>query len=169
MRSFSIVAVATTLINLVSASAILAREEKALDWKHSIGWHGSVLPADAIGTVTSVSSNETHIEKRTIGGVYICTDIHWGGRCGYAVQQLGACISLGSDWNHQISSFGPDDCTTCQTFASSDCSAHESLTSGNNWWISYPGDATGGSWNDKISSFRCTAYCNTFGQAKRGH
>ncbi|KAL5498848.1 hypothetical protein ACEPAH_2203 [Sanghuangporus vaninii] len=57
------------------------------------------------------------IEKRTPGGVYICTDINWGGTCGYAVQPLDECIRLGPDWDGKISSFGPDPCTACVGYA----------------------------------------------------
>lgn len=45
--------------------------------------------------------------------MYICTDINWGGHCGYAVQPLGVCVVLGSEWAYQISSLGPDKCTEC--------------------------------------------------------
>lgn len=48
--------------------------------------------------------------------MYICTDTDWKGRCGYAVQPLYQCITLGADWAYQISSFGPDVCTICTAF-----------------------------------------------------
>ncbi|KAL5498849.1 hypothetical protein ACEPAH_2204 [Sanghuangporus vaninii] len=62
---------------------------------------------------TSTNATRASIEKRTPGGVFICTDLNWGGTCGYAVQPLDECILLGSDWDKQISSFGPDPCTIC--------------------------------------------------------
>lgn len=122
----SIVALSLVVATAFAVPSLLAREEA--DWKYSVGWDGTTLPAAAIGD--SIGTNGTSLDvstniffrnhrfiwysqKRTIGGVYICTDINWGGRCGYAVQQTGACIVLGSDWNKQISSFGPDECTTC--------------------------------------------------------
>lgn len=55
-------------------------------------------------------------QKRNIGGVFICPDVNWGGQCGYAVQALDKCIVLGSDWADKISSFGPDQCTTCTAY-----------------------------------------------------
>lgn len=63
-------------------------------------------------------------QKRNVGGVFICTDINWGGRCGYAVQPVNECIVLGSDWDKQISSFGPDQCTECTAYACVSSSRH---------------------------------------------
>ncbi|KAE9410239.1 hypothetical protein BT96DRAFT_931039 [Gymnopus androsaceus JB14] len=80
------------------------------DWKTAVGWNGTVLDALSIGTPTNVTGA---LEKRTPGGVYICTDINWGGECGYAVQALDACISLTSPWYDTISSFGPDSGAVC--------------------------------------------------------
>lgn len=60
--------------------------------------------------------SDSLLEKRNIGGVclscyvnvcrakaylwqvYICTDINWGGTCGYKVQPLTECIVLTSPW-----------------------------------------------------------------------
>lgn len=36
------------------------------------------------------------LEKREAGGVYLCTDANWSGTCGYAQQQVDACIGLTS-------------------------------------------------------------------------
>jgi hypothetical protein len=38
------------------------------------------------------------VEKRAKGGVYICTDVNWGGTCGYQVQPLNTCIHLDFPW-----------------------------------------------------------------------
>lgn len=103
------------------------------DWKYAVGWDGVTLPADAIGDAVAVSNTTSDLEvcsmfsaygtqltvpaqKRATGGVYICTDVGWGGRCGYAVQPVHKCIVLGSDWSNQISSFGPDQCTSCLAY-----------------------------------------------------
>lgn len=70
-----------------------------------------------------------------MGGVFICTDLNWGGKCGYAVQPLDTCINLGSDWKAKISSFGPDLCTRCLAYGyifcsfTLDLSAHSVLLS----------------------------------------
>lgn len=32
------------------------------------------------------------------GQVYICTDINWGGNCGFAKQPWDQCIQLDSPW-----------------------------------------------------------------------
>ncbi|KAG2417813.1 hypothetical protein HFD88_000912 [Aspergillus terreus] len=49
------------------------------------------------------------LQKRVEGGVYICTDINWGGNCGFAKQPWDQCIQLDSPWWHSISSIGPDE------------------------------------------------------------
>ncbi|KAK6507626.1 hypothetical protein TWF481_006052 [Arthrobotrys musiformis] len=38
------------------------------------------------------------IGKRTVGGIYITTDINWSGEKGYKVQPLNTCISLTAPW-----------------------------------------------------------------------
>ncbi|KAF3931269.1 hypothetical protein ABW19_dt0210439 [Dactylella cylindrospora] len=38
------------------------------------------------------------LDKRTIGGIYITTDINWGGEKGYKVQPLVDCIQLTAPW-----------------------------------------------------------------------
>ncbi|OHE96103.1 hypothetical protein CORC01_08640 [Colletotrichum orchidophilum] len=55
------------------------------------------------------------LSKRTVGGIYICTDFNWGGTCGYKVQPLGVCIVLTSPWLNSISSIGPDPGTLVRT------------------------------------------------------
>ncbi|KAL5354924.1 hypothetical protein BJX96DRAFT_170180 [Aspergillus floccosus] len=62
-------------------------------------------PGSMIVSVTDVNG----LEKREDGGVYICTDINWGGNCGFAKQPWDLCIQLDSPWWHSISSIGPDE------------------------------------------------------------
>lgn len=131
MVSFTKFSLLLSTFAVVAVSAAPSLTERD-DWKYSVGWDGVTLSSDAIGTPIA-SPNATALDvsvcttlvmyqsiylqlaqKRTVGGVYICEDIGWGGRCGYAVQAINTCISLGSDWNKQISSFGPDPCTGCQ-------------------------------------------------------
>lgn len=69
-------------------------------------WSPIVLPVP-------IAHRHAVSQKRTVGGVYICTDTDWKGTCGYAVQPLNTCIRMGQAWAFQISSFGPDKCTTC--------------------------------------------------------
>lgn len=129
-----------TYISVLAALAVAtpAAGDSAADWKYSVGWDGTVLDASTVGAAVgpanfTASDAASHLEvpfpplaqdthdvdattisqKRTVGGVYICDDVHWGGKCGYAVQPLYTCIKLGSDWNKKISSFGPDPCTFC--------------------------------------------------------
>lgn len=149
---------------LTSASPSIRAET---DWKYAHGWDGTTLPP--IGTPLKSSNSSLSpvaLSTQAVGGVFICTDINWGGTCGYAVQPLNTCIVLGSDWKDKISSFGPDKCTECRAWVTTNC---QDLTfpGGSPTWIGhwdfdYPGDATGGltqafppAWNDRIESFSC--------------
>jgi hypothetical protein len=67
----------------------------------------TALPTENVEVLESGAENST-VEARAIGGIYLCTDINYKGRCGYKVQPLYTCITLGSVYNKQISSFGPD-------------------------------------------------------------
>ncbi|KAF2100439.1 hypothetical protein NA57DRAFT_54528 [Rhizodiscina lignyota] len=91
------------------------------------------------------------IEKRTPGGIYICTDINWSGECGYKVQPLNTCIHLDDPWYHTISSFGPDQGTSCQMYSDKNCNFP--IGSG----IGYPGvaDMTKDGLNDQVGAFKC--------------
>ncbi|KAI0747213.1 hypothetical protein C8Q80DRAFT_1180084 [Daedaleopsis nitida] len=92
-----------------------------------------------------------------VGGVYICTGTNWSGTCGYAVQPVNACIVLGSDCKNKIASFGPDQCTMCLAYTTTNCSFGDGFF----WMFQYPGSATGGlnvannAWNKRIGSFKC--------------
>ncbi|CAK5282266.1 unnamed protein product [Mycena citricolor] len=138
------------LIALVGAFVSASPVEK--DCKYAVGWNGSVLDSAAIGTPLE-NVERSSLQARTPGGVYICTDINWGGQCGYAVQQLGACIALTAPWYNTISSFGPDAGATCFAYSQNSCSEAQ-------WTFRSPGDATGGlgtssPWNDRITNFKC--------------
>lgn len=119
--------------------------------------------------------------------MFLCTDVNWNGHCGHATQPLNECIVLGSEWKNKVSSFGPDECTSCIGFAyvlpsctplenrsltrlcrcrTSDCSIVKppNSTPVQAWLFNYPGDATGGigtnnPWNDRIASFECSQAC----------
>ncbi|KAI5116313.1 hypothetical protein M0805_005521 [Coniferiporia weirii] len=153
-----VAAVTIALYTGVAASpAPVAEPVPAEDWKSAVGWDGVVLESSAVGSVSAFKNATTDaLEKRNIGGVYICTDINWGGTCGYAVQPINECIVLGSDWAYKISSFGPDKGTTC----SGALRKPEPFCGEARWWFTYPGDATGGlgtgdPWNDAIGAFTC--------------
>ncbi|TFK78445.1 hypothetical protein K466DRAFT_606978 [Polyporus arcularius HHB13444] len=101
--------------------------------------------------------NETVLEKRNVGGVYICSGTNWSGSCGHAVQPLDTCIVLGSDWKNEIASFGPDSCTMCFAYKTTNCAFGDGFV----WMFQNPGDASGGrrvtnnAWNTHIASFKC--------------
>lgn len=128
MQLIKALAVFLATVVLSHAAAISSCD----DWKYGVGWNGVVLDPTAIGTPTFNTTTRSlevlicswfyrlriiHIvlptQKRTVGGVYICTDVQWHGKCGYAVQPLNECIYLTSPWYKTISSFGPDPGTEC--------------------------------------------------------
>ncbi|KAH0611913.1 uncharacterized protein H6S33_009965 [Morchella sextelata] len=112
----------------------------------------SLVSSAALPDAIAEAEPGVSLAKRTVGGIYLCDDINWGGNCGYAVQPLYTCINMGSDWNDKISSFGPDSGTTCLLFRNSGCSQGQFFEK-----ISNPGSAdlrTIGI-NDQISSFQC--------------
>ncbi|KAL6885674.1 hypothetical protein GGI43DRAFT_419074 [Trichoderma evansii] len=117
-------------------------------------------------------ANETSLQKRgTPGGCEICTDINWGGTCGYKVQPLSTifkapdagreiCIVLTSPWYHTISSFVPDQGAYVQGFENNACGFETDDPAGPpSVTISYPGYpdlrsvGNQGNWNDMIGSF----------------
>ncbi|KAK6532995.1 hypothetical protein TWF281_007161 [Arthrobotrys megalospora] len=84
------------------------------DYKHSDAWR--VFDAARIqpdGKVEKVEKSPKKLLKRTPGGIYITTDIFWGGQKGYKVQPFNTCIVLNAPWLYTISSFGPDQGTRC--------------------------------------------------------
>ncbi|KAF8662054.1 hypothetical protein AX16_001239 [Volvariella volvacea WC 439] len=138
-------------------SAIVALAAPTEDWKYGVGWDGTVLPSSSIGTPAGNTTElgERGLEGRAVGGVYICEHLNWGAPCGYAVQPIGQCIVLGSDWKNKISSFGPDPGTICFGYSQNSCSQAQ-------WNFVYPGDSTGGlstsrPWNDQLTNFMCYA------------
>ncbi|EPQ57620.1 hypothetical protein GLOTRDRAFT_92602 [Gloeophyllum trabeum ATCC 11539] len=83
-------------------------------------------------------------------GAYYCTDINWGGNCQYT-PDYGVCVTFGgSDWNDQVSSFGPDQGLECYLYTDWGCT-------GDVLPLEYPGaaDLRQYSFNDAVSSFAC--------------
>ncbi|KAH8800372.1 hypothetical protein F5884DRAFT_757980 [Xylogone sp. PMI_703] len=113
---------------------------------------GSVLDT----LLTSSTDIKSNLEKRTVGGIYICTDANWKGDCGYKVQPLAECIQLTSPWQWQLSSFGPDKGTICVVYNTGNCGINDP-TPYNTATIVWPGiaDLTSIGWNDAIGSFQC--------------
>ncbi|KAH8799686.1 hypothetical protein F5884DRAFT_905190 [Xylogone sp. PMI_703] len=104
------------------------------------------------------------LAKRTPGGVEICTDINWGGQCGYQVQplsdpnmisQVWQCIVLTSPWLYTISSFGPDQGAYAQLHGDTCCGCTCEAPSGCTAAVTYPGfaDLRDIGWNDAIGSW----------------
>ncbi|KAJ7150859.1 hypothetical protein C8R43DRAFT_1127784 [Mycena crocata] len=167
-----LVGVVSTFIALVPL-ATTAAAVTPLDWKLAVGWNETVLPATSFGTPVgawtppaSKGSPVQNLASTTAtpqsaqgkpGGVFICQDLNWKGLCGYAVQPLNECILLVDPWLKTVSSFGPDPGATCFVFSSGNCDAGQAQ-----WSFKFPGDDTGGlattnPWNDKITSFACSA------------
>ncbi len=55
------------------------------------------------------------LDYQNIGGVYFCQEFDFQdpSSCQYQIAALKTCVNLGPDFDNQISSFGPDDCTVC--------------------------------------------------------
>ncbi|KAJ7474464.1 hypothetical protein B0H11DRAFT_1950754 [Mycena galericulata] len=170
-RSF-IVAIVSAFVALSVPVATTAAAVTPTNWKFSVGWNGTVLPATSFGTSIGAftppagtgsvsqklaSSEAAQSDIGRPGGVFICLNTEWQGECGYAVMPLNECIVLTTPWDEAISSFGPDPGAACFAFNSGNCDTNEAQ-----WSFTYPGDDTGGlattnPWNDKITNFACTA------------
>ncbi|KAJ7703451.1 hypothetical protein B0H16DRAFT_1638706 [Mycena metata] len=138
------------------------------DWKIALGWNRTVLPSfgTSVGPFTPPAGAVPISQKLAAastpssdlgrpGGVFICTDLDWKGKCGYSVPPLNDCVLLASPWLDAISSFGPDPGSTCFAFNTGNCDQNEAQ-----WSFTFPGDDTGGEattnpWNDQITSFAC--------------
>ncbi|KAF2736697.1 hypothetical protein EJ04DRAFT_432307, partial [Polyplosphaeria fusca] len=85
--------------------------------------------------------------------MYLCTDWHFLGTCGYAVQPLNQCIHLDSPWWHSVSSMGPDSGTVCNIYSDYSCNTliYRDLRN--------PGSSDLGEKgiNDQMGSFQCRA------------
>ncbi|KAB2572406.1 hypothetical protein DBV05_g8942 [Lasiodiplodia theobromae] len=103
---------------------------------------------------TALSFNDTDVDthrsldKRSPGGIFITTDINWGGTTGYAIQPFDVCIRLDPPWYHTISSFGPDQGNAAVIYEDYDCNVLGPT-------INYPGygNLLDIGWNDRIGSF----------------
>ncbi|KAK6343481.1 hypothetical protein TWF730_011070 [Orbilia blumenaviensis] len=144
-------------------AAAISPEEKEV--KEILRHHPEVLAKDVVlwgnGTDTNLA-----LSKRTPGGIYICLDVGWN-NCGYKVQPLKTCIGLDAPWWHTISSFGPDECTSCVLHTDKYCESE--CPDGYKCVIHNPGfgdlreyTSLGApyNWNDKIGSFWCTTSYN---------
>jgi len=170
-RSF-FVAVVSAFIALSLSTADAATIAPAY-WNRAVGTqtgNQTVLPVTSFGTsvgpFTPPASEGTAAQKLAgvpqskvgkPGGIFICLNVDWNGVCGYAVQPLNECILLASPWLNAISSFGPDNGATCFAFSTGNCDTTQAQ-----WSFKFPGDDSGGlattnPWNDKITSFACTA------------
>ncbi|KAH8805232.1 hypothetical protein F5884DRAFT_902283 [Xylogone sp. PMI_703] len=108
-------------------------------------------------TKFSNDTNESILQKRQPGGVIICTDINFGGTCGYAKQPYEECIQLTSPYFHTISSLGPDQFNALVLYSDNNCGDPGAIT------VVYPGSSDlrqvkkvngDGSWNDHTGSFK---------------
>ncbi|CAO2657103.1 Nn.00g032290.m01.CDS01 [Neocucurbitaria sp. VM-36] len=83
-----------------------------------------LLAVVALFSLTQYTSAFPAETKRTVGGIKIYTSKYWTGTCGYKVQPLNMCIHLHDPWYHTISSFGPDQGTTCNWYSDYNCNTH---------------------------------------------
>ncbi|KAH7113231.1 hypothetical protein B0J11DRAFT_541762 [Dendryphion nanum] len=119
----------------------------------------SILVLAICGLATSIPTenapvNFTSVEGRSLdrrqpGGVFITTDIKWGGEPGYAKQPWDQCIRLDSPWWKSISSVGPDSGNAVVLSEDYNCGTANRVT------ILHPGndDLQSIGWNDRAGSF----------------
>ncbi|KAI5816181.1 hypothetical protein BZA77DRAFT_313831 [Pyronema omphalodes] len=62
----------------------------------------------------SGASSSTKILER--GGVYYCDDVFFGKLCTYGLYPIGACMWVSDEFNDIISSFRPDQGTSCTVY-----------------------------------------------------
>ncbi|OHE96102.1 hypothetical protein CORC01_08639 [Colletotrichum orchidophilum] len=129
MRSPSSLLALASLLRLVSAAVITGLD--ASPESRSVLWEDLAVNPE--------------LSERQPGGVFITTDIGWGGTTGYAKQPYDLCIVLTSPWYHTISSIGPDAGNAIVVSEDNSCA-------GNSYTIFNPGSNQG--WNDRIGSFR---------------
>ncbi|KZV70954.1 hypothetical protein PENSPDRAFT_752089 [Peniophora sp. CONT] len=141
---FSLKLVAAALPFLLVAAAPSPVE----DWKTLLGWDGKVF------TVEQIESN-AHLDTRAAnaGGVFFCTDANFQGNCAYVTGfSSGACVGVGSDFNDDVSSFGPDPGLTCNIYSDAGCTGRltgDVINPGINNLADFNN-------NDAKSSFSCT-------------
>lgn len=57
--------IALALVSAASAAVVQRVDDSKSDWKYAVGWDGTTLPADAIGTPEITNSTSTaHLEVR---------------------------------------------------------------------------------------------------------
>ncbi|KAI9727590.1 MAG: hypothetical protein M1834_008029 [Cirrosporium novae-zelandiae] len=104
------------------------------------------------------------LEERDDGpGVYMCTDVNWGGECyyqpGLATTGENACRQVpDNELNGDkslVSSFGPDEGQTCTLYGNIFCTNTGEGTA----TVSSPGtgDLVAYGYNDKVFSYKCVA------------
>ncbi|KZV91921.1 hypothetical protein EXIGLDRAFT_769509 [Exidia glandulosa HHB12029] len=115
-----------------STPTALDPSAEELEWLKSINWSGMIWPLESFAAVyvddpnTTVpvlasDADATLVKRTTYRGIYICTDVNWGGQCGYAQQPTNECISLQAPWWSAISSWGPDPGQKCYGYNSNLC------------------------------------------------
>ncbi|KAF8599342.1 hypothetical protein BDV93DRAFT_511741 [Ceratobasidium sp. AG-I] len=149
---------------LALPTALVSRE----DWKIALGWNGKVttpVQLDASNatkdTIAVGLPSTSHLpnlicfenQKRDVNGVFFCTDADFKGRCVYVRGfSSGQCVGVGSDFNDNVSSFGPDQGMTCTIYSDAGCGGR--ATGG----VIFPGinNLADFNNNDSMSSFSCS-------------
>ncbi|KAH8805250.1 hypothetical protein F5884DRAFT_754822 [Xylogone sp. PMI_703] len=93
---------------------------------------GSIAFANPVPAAEANPSDS--VEKRTVGGVFFCSDAGFQGDCGYAVQPLNTCIPITAPWDTDLSSIGPDEGTGVIIWPVPGCPPNDG-----GWTFTYPG------------------------------
>ncbi|KAJ7023997.1 hypothetical protein C8F04DRAFT_1401366 [Mycena alexandri] len=109
-----------------------------------------------------------HLDKRTPGNVFLCTDAGFQGTCVEITGAFdGGCVDLGFDLDNLVSSFGPDPGQTCIVYNAHGCADSGAGDPAFAYFISFPGVSDlsqpfigsdghqNAPFNDIISSYQC--------------
>ncbi|MCJ1423977.1 hypothetical protein MMC29_001864 [Sticta canariensis] len=109
MKTFA--AISTVFLALVASSYALPTAEATAE---ALPAGYEPITRDEILRRLDTSSAASPLEKRTPGGIYLCTGSNYTGTCGYKVQPFNTCINLTAPYLRNIGSFGPDKGALCR-------------------------------------------------------
>ncbi|KAK3374984.1 hypothetical protein B0H63DRAFT_262752 [Podospora didyma] len=119
----------------------------------------------AIASATSLVTAKP-IEKRTIGGITMCTGANFTGTCEYRVWPLETCITLGAPFYKNTNTFVPDEgnwfCYPYLMDCGAICRSPTGCTMGpiDSTRPDYRTDLQLQHWDKMIRSFDCHFYTN---------
>ncbi|OCK75958.1 hypothetical protein K432DRAFT_396845 [Lepidopterella palustris CBS 459.81] len=141
-----------TMFNVATIVTALAAFAYALPAPESLPEGFQPITRDEI--LKRLAEPADSLQKRTVGGILLCTGTGWTGTCGYKVQPVchtgqcqtaseiaAHCVTLSSPYLRNIGSFGPDSGATVYISTNGDCNeASGSISSpGSDNFFNYEG------------------------------